>query len=301
MYDICIIGGGPAGMTAALYSARAGRSTVVLEEKTFGGQMGETSMIENMPGVPNVEGWDLAMRLSQQVEELGVETVYERAAKIEPMEDRVKVRTESGTEIEARRLIIAIGVKRRRLGVPGEDRLSGRGISFCAVCDGAFFRKQDVAVVGGGNTALEDALYLSGVCNHVYLIVRKDYFRGQDALQKRVRENEKIEVLFETRITQVHGEDKVSSVTIDEKGNQRELPLGGVFVAIGLSPDPALYQDVVDCTPEGYILTDENMRTSHPRIYAAGDIRKKEIRQIVTALGDGATAAEIAGRDMQMQ
>ena len=298
MYDIAIIGGGPAGMTAALYSARAGRSTVVLEEKTYGGQMGETSMIENMPGLPNVEGWDLAVRMGTQVAELNVETIYEKAARLEPQEDRVKILTASGKEVEARRVIIAIGVGRRLLGVPGEDRLTGRGISFCAVCDGAFFRNQDVAVVGGGNTALEDALYLSGVCSKVYLVVRKNYFRGQQSLQDRVKARENIEVLFETRITQVHGEEKVSSVTVEGPEGQREVPLGGVFVAIGLDPDPTLYKDVVETSPEGYAVTDESMRTSNPLIYAAGDIRKKEIRQIVTALGDGATAAEMAGRSL---
>ena len=300
MYDICIIGGGPAGMTAALYSARAGRSTVVLEEKTYGGQMAETSMIENMPGSPNTEGWELAMKFSQQVMELPVATVYEKAEKIESLTDHVKVTTAGGREIEARRLILAIGVKRRRLGVPGEDRLSGRGISFCAVCDGAFFRGKDVAVVGGGNTALEDALYLAGVCNHVYLVVRKNYFRGQEALQQRVREKENIEILFETRITEVHGEDKVSSVTMESPDGSRQVELSGVFVAIGLSPDAALYQNVVETSPEGYVVTDETMRSSDPLIYAAGDMRRKEIRQIVTALGDGAIAAEIAGRELQL-
>ena len=298
MYDICIIGGGPAGMTAALYSARAGRSTVILEEKTFGGQMGETSMIENMPGSPNTEGWELAMKFSQQVMELPVEAVYEKAEKIESLTDHVKVTTSGGQEIEARRLILAIGVKRRRLGVPGEDLLTGKGISFCAVCDGAFFRGKDVAVVGGGNTALEDALYLSGICSRVYLVVRKDYFRGQEALQQRVREKENIEVCFETRITAVHGAGKVSSVTMESPTGSREVELAGVFVAIGLSPDTSLYGQVVDTTPEGYISTDERMQTSDPLIYAAGDIRSKEIRQIVTALGDGAIAAEMAGRSL---
>ena len=298
MYDICIIGGGPAGMTAALYSARAGRSTVILEEKTFGGQMGETSMIENMPGSPNTEGWELAMKFSQQVMELPVEAVYEKAEKIESLTDHVKVTTSGGQEIEARRLILAIGVKRRRLGVPGEDLLTGKGISFCAVCDGAFFRGKDVAVVGGGNTALEDALYLSGICSRVYLVVRKDYFRGQEALQQRVREKENIEVCFETRITAVHGAGKVSSVTMESPTGSREVELAGVFVAIGLSPDTSLYGQVVDTTPEGYISPDERMQTSDPLIYAAGDIRSKEIRQIVTALGDGAIAAEMAGRSL---
>ena len=161
MYDICIIGGGPAGMTAALYSARAGRSAVVLEEKVFGGQMAETSVIENMPGSPNAEGWELAMRFSQQVTDLGVETVYDRAASIASLGDHVEVTTESGEKVSARRLILAPGVKRRQLGAPGEDRLRGRGVGYCAVCDGAFFKGKTVAVAGGGNTALEDALYLA--------------------------------------------------------------------------------------------------------------------------------------------
>jgi len=297
MVDICIIGGGPAGMTSALYSARAGRSTLVLEEKTYGGQMAETSMIENMPGSPNAEGWELTMRFSQQVMDLGVETVFEKAERIESLGDHVKVTTSGGKEIEAKRLIVATGVKRRRLGVPGEDRLTGRGISFCAVCDGAFFRNKQVAVVGGGNTALEDALYLAGVCNKVYLVVRKDYCRGQETLQQRVRETENIEILYLSRITAVHGEEKVSSVTIETAGQSRELALDGVFVAIGLDPEASVFQDLVE-TDGGYIVTDESMRTSDPLIYAAGDIRRKEIRQIVTALGDGAIAAEMAGRSL---
>ena len=297
MYDILIIGGGPGGMTAALYSARAGRKTAILEEKVFGGQMGETSLIENMPGVPNVEGWDLAMRLSQQVMELPVDMIYEKAEKLEPAQDHVTVTTSGGKVLEAKRVIIAIGVKRRKMGVPGEEALIGHGIGFCAVCDGSFYRGKDVAVVGGGNTALEDALYLSGVCRQVYLIVRKDYFRGQQALQQRVAEKENLWVLFKTRITEVHGTEKVTGVTLDRDGAPEELPLDGVFVAIGLDPDDSLYRGVVD-TEGGYVVTDENMQTSCPLIYAVGDIRKKEIRQIVTALGDGATAAEMAGRSL---
>ena len=297
MYDILIIGGGPGGMTAALYSARAGRKTAILEEKVFGGQMGETSLIENMPGVPNVEGWDLAMRLSQQVMELPVDMIYEKAEKLEPAADHVAVTTSGGKVLEAKRVIIAIGVKRRKMGVPGEEALIGHGIGFCAVCDGSFYRNKDVAVVGGGNTALEDALYLAGVCNQVYLIVRKDYFRGQQALQQRVAEKENLRVLFKTRITEVHGAEKVTGVTLDRDGASEELSLDGIFVAIGLDPDDSLYRGVVD-TEGGYIRTDEHMQTSCPLIYAVGDIRKKEIRQIVTALGDGATAAEMAGRSL---
>ncbi len=299
MYDICIIGGGPAGMTAALYSARAGRSTLLMEEKTYGGQMAETSVIENMPGSPDAEGWELTMRFARQVEEMQVETLYERASRLEPQGDFVRICTESGQTVEARRVILAMGVRRRRLGVPGEDRLAGRGVGWCAVCDGAFFRGQDVAVVGGGNTALEDALYLSKLCKKVYLLVRRDSFRGQDTLADRVCRQENIEILWETQVQEIQGESKVSGVAVLEHGRSRVLPVSGVFVAIGLSPDPALYQDLVDTTPEGYILAGEDCQTSCPGIFAAGDIRKKEIRQIVTALGDGAVAAELAGRDLQ--
>ncbi len=298
MFDVCIVGSGPAGMTAALYTARAGRTAVVLEEKTVGGQMAETSVIENMPGSPNAEGWELAMKLSQQVTDLEVETVYEKATAIESLGDHVAVTTETGQVIEAGRLILAPGVKRRQLGVPGEDRLRGRGVGYCAVCDGAFFKGKVVAVSGGGNTALEDALYLAGLCEKVYLVVRKNYCRGQESLQKRVREKENIEILYESRITRILGEDKVSGVMVEGPEGEKEIALSGVFVAIGLSPDPALFRDVVELTPEGYIETDEDMRTSDPLIFAAGDIRRKEIRQIVTALSDGAIAAEMAGRSL---
>ena len=186
MYDICIIGGGPAGLTAALYSARAGRSTVIVEEKFYGGQMAETSVIENMPGSPDAAGWELTMRFAQQVTDMQVEAVYEKASQLSPGPDHTEITTDSGRKISARRVILAMGVRRRHLGVPGEDRLTGHGVGFCAVCDGAFFRDRDVAVVGGGNTALEDALYLSGICRRVYLLVRGAQFRGQETLAQRV-------------------------------------------------------------------------------------------------------------------
>lgn len=298
MYDICIIGGGPAGMTAALYSARAGRKTLLMEEKTFGGQMAETSVIENMPGSPDAEGWELTMRFAQQVTELQVETVYQRAQRLEPIPGGTRVVTEDGSAYETKKLILAMGVRRRRLGVPGEERLAGRGVGWCAVCDGAFFRGKTVAVVGGGNTALEDALYLAGICQQVHLLVRGGSFRGQDALQARVREKENIQVHFHTQVLEIQGETKVQGLLLEDQGQQTHLAVDGVFVAIGLSPAPELYQDLVKTSPEGYILAGEDCRTSQPGIFAAGDIRRKEIRQIVTALGDGAVAAELAGREL---
>lgn len=298
-YDICIIGGGPAGMTAALYSARAGRKTLLIEEKTYGGQMAETSIIENMPGSPDAEGWELTMRFAQQVEQMQVETCYEKATSLTPVSGGIQIQTELGRTVSARKVILAMGVRRRRLNVPGEDRLSGKGVGWCAVCDGAFFRGQEVAVVGGGNTALEDALYLSGICKKVWLLVRKDRFRGQDTLAERVFAKDNIEILWETQVQEIHGDAKVDGLTVEQRGTTRCLPVTGVFIAIGLSPAPELYKDVVATTPEGYISAGEDCRTSAPNIFVAGDIRKKEIRQIVTALSDGAVAAELAGRELQ--
>lgn len=298
MYEILIIGAGPAGLAAALYGARAGRKILLLEEKSRGGQMAETGTVENMPFLPDAAGWELTERFARQVEALGVETRYQRAVTLTPGENRIQVQTEGGDTYTARRVILAMGVRRRRLNVPGEERLKGKGVSWCAVCDGAFFRGKDVAVVGGGNTALEDALYLSGVCNRVFLLIRRDTFRGQALLAKRVRDRKNIEILRETQIREIHGAQKVSGITVVQRGNERYLAVSGVFIAIGLQPEPALYRDVVETTPEGYIAAGEDCRTSCPGMFAAGDIRRKEIRQIVTALSDGAVAAELAGRDL---
>jgi thioredoxin reductase (NADPH) len=300
MYDICVIGGGPAGMTAALYSLRAGRSTLLMEEKSYGGQMAETGVIENMPGSPDAYGWELTMRFQQQVEAMEVQTCYERAVALEPQEGFTRIQTEQGT-YEARKVILAMGVRRRRLGVPGEERLAGKGVGWCAVCDGAFFRNQTVAVAGGGNTALEDALYLSGICEKVYLLVRSHSFRAQELLAQRVREKENIEILWNTQVTEILGEEKVSGLRILQEGEEKDLPVSGLFVAIGLQPDRSLYEGLLETDQNGYISAGEDCRTSVPGIFAAGDVRTKEIRQIVTALGDGAVAAELAGRELQLE
>ncbi len=299
MYDICIIGGGPAGLTAALYSLRAGRSTLLIEEKSFGGQMAETSVIENMPGSPDAEGWELTMRFAKQVTELAPEICYEKAVKLTPQEGVFQIETANGKRFESSRVIFAMGVHRRKLNVPGEQRLSGKGVGWCAVCDGAFFKGQTVAVVGGGNTALEDALYLSKICERVHLLVWRSSFRGQETLAERVNAQENIEIHWETQVTEILGEEKVSGLICSQGGEIRELNVTGVFVAIGLTPDTALYGDLVETDAAGYIVAGEDCRTSVPGIFAAGDIRTKEIRQIVTALGDGAVAAELAGRELQ--
>lgn len=297
MYDIIIIGGGPAGLTAALYSLRAGRKTLLMEEKSYGGQMAETPVIENMPGSPDAEGWELTMRFAQQVEDMKVEACYERATELIPGEGYTTVKTATA-EYQAKKVILAMGVQRRRLGVPGEDRLSGRGVGWCAVCDGAFFRGQDVCVVGGGNTAVEDATYLAGICSRVYLLVRRDKLTAQKTLVDRLLRHENVEILYNTTVQEILGENKVTGISLMTEGREKTISLGAVFVAIGLSPDTGLYEGVVKTVPGGYIDAGEDCRTSVPGIFAAGDIRSKEIRQIVTALGDGATAAELAGREL---
>lgn len=298
MYDICVIGGGPAGLTAALYSLRAGHSTLLMEEKTYGGQMAETSVIENMPGSPDAQGWELAMRFGQQVDALGVTTAFEKAVRLEPQGDHLRICTDSDVCYEARRVILAMGVRRRHLNVPGEAQFTGRGVGWCAVCDGAFYRGKSVAVVGGGNTAVEDALYLSGLCSQVTLIVRGNTLKAQASLLKRLRSKANISVRFGTQVQEIIGESTVSGIVLSHAGAAELLPVDGVFVAIGLQPDTTLYRGLVETDSAGYIAAGEDCRTSVPGIFVAGDLRTKEIRQIVTALSDGAVAAEMAGREL---
>lgn len=300
MYDVVVIGGGPGGMTAALYSLRAGRKTLIFEEKTFGGQMAETPVIENMPGSPDAEGWKLAMEFSGQVEKLGPEICYERITKLCLQEGFTEVCTDRNC-YKARKVILAMGVRRNRLGVPGEEKFSGRGVGWCAVCDGAFYRGKTVAVVGGGNTALEDALYLSNLAEKVYLLVRKKDFRGQQVLVEQVLHRENIEVWFEASVKEIRGDNKVTEILVERQGKEEILPLSGLFVAIGLSPDKTLYEKIVETDSNGYIVAGEDCRTSVPGIFAVGDVRTKEIRQIVTAIADGAIAAELSGRELQME
>ena len=290
MYDIIIIGAGPAGMTAAIYARRAEKSVLVLEARSYGGQIVSTPEIENYPAAPHISGFDFATKVYEQAVELGAEFRFERVTGI--TDGSVKTVTTSGGSYEGRAVIIATGSECRRLGLPGEDKLAGRGISYCATCDGGFFRKKDVAVVGGGNTALEDALYLSGLARTVYVIHRRDSFRGDGATAARLRSKDNVKLVLNSRVTALEYGDRLTGIEVtDNNGGVSSIPLDGLFIAVGRTPENAPFAGLIELDGAGYVSASENCRTSVPGIFAAGDNRTKEVRQLVTAAADGAVAA----------
>lgn len=294
MVDICIIGAGIAGLTAALYAHRAGLTTVVLEKNIYGGQMTESAEIENYPCVPHTDGVTLANTIYEQATAQGAEVLFEEAISIERDEKIWKITTNAAVH-EAKAVIYANGVKRRLLGCDGEERLSGRGVSYCATCDGAFYRKKTTVVVGGGNTALEDALFLSNMCEKVYLIHRRNAFRGEKILADAVRQRENIELVLEAQIERITGENTVDGVdVVFNDGTKKHLETNGVFVAVGLIPDNSLVNGIAEIDEAGYIAANETGKTSCKGLFAAGDCRTKALRQIVTAAADGANAATSA-------
>lgn len=291
-YDIAIVGGGPAGMTAALYAARAGKSVVLFEGEMLGGQILPTRKIENYPALPDVDGYTFADGLTKQITALGVAIVYAAVAKVEKAEDGFALQT-SGEVYNSAAVILATGLKHRRLGLDGEEALIGRGISFCATCDGMFFRKKEVAVVGGGNTAVQDALVLSEYCSRVYLIHRRNQLRAEENLVKQMRARENIEFIGETVIEELEGEESLQSLTLRNvsTGAVEYLPVAALFEAIGQYPQNAAFSNLVELDEDGYFLTDNACRTSCPGIFAAGDACRKSVRQLTTAVSDGTVAA----------
>ena len=291
-YDIAIVGGGPAGMTAALYAARAGKSVLLFEGEMLGGQILPTRKIENYPALPDADGYTFADGLTKQITVLGVAIVYAAVAKIE--------KTDNGFELCANEevyfslaVILATGLKHRKLGLEGEDALIGRGISFCATCDGMFFRKKEVAVVGGGNTAVQDALVLSEYCSRVYLIHRRNQLRAEENLAEQMRMRENIEFIGETVIEELEGEENLQSLTLRNlsTGAVEYLPVAALFEAIGQIPQNAAFSNLVDLDEDGYFITDNECRTSCHGIFAAGDACRKNVRQLTTAVSDGTIAA----------
>lgn len=292
MYDIGIIGGGTAGMTAAIYGQRAGKKTLIIEGGAFGGQITSSPNVENYPGIASVSGSEFSMNLLDQAVKLGAETVMEKVTGIRE-ENGYKIVQTEGKEYTCRSVIIATGVTHRHLGVPGEERLTGVGVSYCATCDGMFFRGRDVAVVGGGSTALQDAEFLSNYCRKVYLIHRRDEFRGEDSIVKRLEKKENVEFILSAVVKEIAGENTVEKLILNKlkTGEQSELEVAGVFVAVGQIPQNDIFAETVKLDGNGFILAAEDCITSHPGIFAAGDCRTKEVRQLTTAAADGAVAA----------
>lgn len=292
MYDIGIIGGGTAGMTAAIYGQRAGKKTIIFEGGVFGGQITSSPNVENYPGIVSVSGSEFSMNLLDQAVKLGAETAMEQVTGIRD-EDGGKIIETSGKEYQCRSVILATGVTHRHLGVPNEERLTGAGVSYCATCDGMFFRGKDVAVVGGGSTALQDAEFLSNYCNKVYLIHRRDEFRGEDSIVKRLEGKENVEFILSATVKEIIGDQAVERLIVNSKkiGKEFKLDVSGVFIAVGQIPKNEIFADVVKLDADGFILAAEDCITSHPGIFAAGDCRTKEVRQLTTAAADGAVAA----------
>lgn len=295
MYDTIIIGAGPAGMTAALYAARSNLKVALIEGGLPGGQMNNTSDIENYPGYANISGPELAEKMFEPLENLGVEHLYGFVENIENHGDIKKVITDD-QEFETRTVIVATGSKHRLLGVPGEEELNSRGVSYCAVCDGAFFRDQDLLVVGGGDSAVEEAIFLTQFAKTVTIVHRRDELRAQKVLQDRAFANEKINFIWDSVVKEIKGENRVESVVIENvKTNQvTEHAFGGVFIYVGLDPVSDFTKDLQIQDESGWIVTDDHMKTRVAGVFAVGDVRQKDLRQVTTAVGDGAIAGQEA-------
>lgn len=291
MYDIIIIGGGPAGLTAALYALRAQKSVLVLERMGIGGQIALSEKIENFPGVLSISGQEFADALLAQVESFGGEIRYENVIEVKP--GKVKTVVCETEKYLGKAVILATGVKNRQLGADGEESLIGRGVSFCAVCDGRFFKDKDVAVIGGGNTALQEAKYLSGIAKTVYLIHRRDEFRAEEWIIKQLKECENVKWIISATVDKFCGEERLTGLDLNllKDGTKSHIDVEGAFVAVGQVPQNENFGGLINLTSDGYAAAGENCATNQKGIFVAGDCRKKDIRQLTTAVGDGSVAA----------
>lgn len=290
MYDIAIIGAGPAGMTAAIYARRANKTVLIIEAKTYGGQIVNALDIENYPTAEHISGFDFATKMYEQVKKMGAEVVFTTAKKINNLGVVKEIVTDDGT-YTAKTVIIATGLENRPLGL-GEEKMIGRGISYCATCDGAFYKGKTVAVVGGGNTALSDVLVLADLAEKVYLIHRRTEFRGEAKLVEQVKNRANVELVLDSEVEKLEGEKRLEAVEVKNKNDEvRRILVDGLFVAVGQMPKNENFADVIEVDEAGYILADESCETNVAGIFVAGDNRKKEVRQLVTATSDGAVAA----------
>lgn len=291
MYDIIIIGGGPAGLTSAVYACRAGKKTLVVEKNGFGGQIAWSPRVENFPTVISATGAELGDAMLNQAMEQGAEVELEEVTGIEKNGGVFTVKCAGGAAFEGRAVIIAAGAKPRTLGLPREEELTGSGVCFCAVCDGAFYKGCDVAVNGGGNSALQDAMLLSEKCSKVYLIHRRNSFRGEEKLVEALKAKSNVEFVLNASVTALLGEDTLSGIEIEQGGEKKALNVSGLFVAIGHAPDIKAFGSLIKLDEAGYADSGENCLTAAEGIFVAGDCRKKTVRQVTTACADGATAA----------
>lgn len=291
MLDSIIIGAGPAGLTAAIYALRYGLKVIVFDKGFYGGQVANTTEVANYPALPNISGMEFSTNIYQQAIDLGADIRFESIDSVSFNNKIKSVTTNKGT-YEAKTVIIANGAKRRLLECEGEKEFTGKGVSYCATCDGAFFKNKDVAIVGGGNTALEDCLFLSNICNKVYLIHRRDKFSGDKLLVNSIKSKSNIQILYNCAVQKINGDKTVSSIEIKnlQDNSVQALDLSGIFIAIGYVPDNSIFKGI-EVDKVGYIISDENCKTNIERIYVAGDSRTKILRQIITAAADGAVAA----------
>ena len=291
MYDVIIIGGGPAGLTAAVYCLRAGKTALVIEKNAFGGQIVWSPRVENFPTIPVISGTELGDRLLSQAMDQGAEVELDEVTSITDGIFKT-VETASGEKFEGKAVIIATGAKPKELGLRGEEDYIGNGECFCAVCDGAFYNGRPVAVMGGGNTALQDAVMLAEKCSRVYLIHRRDSFRGEDRLVEKLRSLENVEFILNSRVTALHGEGTLTGITVENTaGDKREISVDGLFVAVGREPVNGAFSHLVELDAGGYALSGEDCLTKTPGIFTAGDCRAKRVRQLTTAAADGSVAA----------
>ena len=294
MYDIIIVGAGPAGLTAAIYALRAKKKVLIFEAKSYGGQIATAQLIENYPGFESISGFDFSTNLYNQVLKLGGEFKFETVIKIE----EGNIVTTKKSEYQAKSIILATGVGKKKLNIEREDMFIGKGVSYCATCDGNFYKNKVVAVVGCGSSALEDALYLVNIAKKVYLIYKKDFLFDNNFL-KTIEEKGNIEFIFNSNVSKLNGEKKLESIEVtDNDGNISTLAIDGLFVEVGQEPKNQIFSNLIDLDESGYIKTEDGVHTSKPKIYVAGDARPKMLRQLVTAISDGAIAATTAIKEM---
>lgn len=291
MYDIIIVGAGPAGLTAAIYARRSNKSVLVFEALNYGGQILNTLDIENYPAIPHISGYDFSLNLYNQVKDLGAEVIFEKVVDLKSSEDFKEVITNNKT-YKCKSIILATGAENRKLGLENEDELLGKGISYCATCDGGFYKNKVVAVVGGGNVALEDTIYLSDICSKVYLIHRRDSFRAEESLVNKVKKLNNVEIVYNSKVVKLNSNNTLNSIELESNdGENKLLEISGLFIAVGRIPENQNFSKIINLDENGYVIASEDCHTNIDGIFVAGDNRVKLVRQLVTAASDGATAA----------